>query len=173
MLSKQAGLAEQGEGAIVYPLAKVVQPEHLWLGAFSSVDDFVFLHAGIITIVGRYVHIATHVSITGGGELEIGDYAVLATGSRVLTATDTYDDGARMSTHLPPEFRSVRRARVRIGSDSFLGANATVMPGVTIGEGAVVGAGAVVTGDLEPWTVYVGIPARPLKARVPPARPGP
>lgn len=162
-----------GVNAAIFPLARIIHPEHLWLGEHSTIDDFVFLNAGTRTHIGRYVHVACHASIIGGGELEIGDYAVVATGARILTATDTFDGGARMSTHLPPEYRRVRRGKVSIGSDAFVGANAVVMPGVTIGEGAVAGAGAVVTRDLEPWTVYVGSPASARGPRPKPERAGP
>jgi acetyltransferase-like isoleucine patch superfamily enzyme len=162
-----------GEGALIHPLAKIVNDGHLELGAFSTIDDFVFLNAGTRTVIGRYVHVASHVSITGGGELEVGDYAVIATGARILTATDTDEGGARMSTNLPDQHRSVFRAKVTIAGDAFVGANAVVLPGVTLAEGCVVGAGAVVTHDLDPWTVYVGTPARPLRPRPRPSRPGP
>jgi len=37
-----------------------------------------------------------------------------------------------------------------------------VLKGVTIGEGAIVGAGSVVTADVEPYTLVVGNPARPI-----------
>jgi len=158
---------------VVYPSARIIHPERLRVGDHSSIDDFVFLNAGSGTAIGRYVHIACHVSVIGGGGLDIGDYAVLATGSRILTATDTFTGGARMSTHLPDDHRSVRLGRVTIGRDAFVGANAVVMPGVHLGEGAVAGAGSVVTGDLEPWTVYTGTPARARGARPRPATAGP
>ncbi len=164
---------ELGREAVIYPSARIIHPEHLHLGDHSSIDDFVFLNAGGGTVIGRYVHIACHVSIIGGGGLEVGDYAVLATGSRIVTATDTFDGGARMSTHLPPEHRSVRSGRVIIERDAFVGANSVVMPGVHVGEGAVAGAGSVVTHDLEPWTVYTGAPARRSRSRPRPSRAGP
>lgn len=166
-------IAELGPNAVIYPTARIVHPENLRVGECSTIDDFVFLNAGVATTIGRYVHIASHVSIIGGGELDVGDYAVVATGARILTATDTYRDGSRMSTHLPDRHRSVLKAKVTIARDAFIGANAVVFPGVRIGEGAVAGAGAVVTEDLEPWTVYVGGPARKLKPRPKPAVGGP
>ncbi len=93
-LSRATMTGPTGEGALIRPLAKIVNGERLELGAFSTIDDFVFLNAGSRTVIGRYVHVASHVSITGGGELVVGDYAVIATGARILTATDTYDGGA-------------------------------------------------------------------------------
>jgi galactoside O-acetyltransferase len=161
-----------GAGAQIFDLAKIVHAENLWLGSHSTIDDFVFLNAGRSTRLGNYVHIACHVSVIGGGELEVGDYGVIATGARILTATDTCSDGARMSTHLPDEYRHVFDAKVHLGRDAFIGANAVVMPGVTVGEGAVAGAGSVITRDLEPWTIYSGVPARPRGERLRPIRPG-
>ena len=44
-----------------------------------------------------------------------------------------------------------------------IGANATILCGITIGEYSAVGAGSVVTKDVEPYTLVVGNPARPLR----------
>lgn len=53
-----------------------------------------------------------------------------------------------------------RLGRIKIGNHVFLGANATVLPGVTIGDGAVIGAGSVVTHDVPAGAVAAGVPAR-------------
>jgi putative colanic acid biosynthesis acetyltransferase WcaF len=44
-----------------------------------------------------------------------------------------------------------------------------VGPGVNVGEGAVLGLGSVATRDLEPWSVYAGVPAVKVKERKRPA----
>lgn len=49
-----------------------------------------------------------------------------------------------------------------IGDNVFLGANATVMPGVTIGNGAIIAAGAVVTKNVEPGVIIAGVPGKPI-----------
>lgn len=53
--------------------------------------------------------------------------------------------------------------KIVIENDAWIGAGSIILPGITIGEGAVVGAGAVVTEDVPPYTVVVGVPARPIK----------
>ena len=52
---------------------------------------------------------------------------------------------------------------VRICRKAWIGAGATILPGVTIGENAVVGAGSVVTHDVAPNTIVAGNPARLIK----------
>ena len=52
-----------------------------------------------------------------------------------------------------------------VGNDVWIGQNATIMPGVHIGDGAIIGAGSVVACDVEPYTIVVGNPARPLRKR--------
>lgn len=54
-----------------------------------------------------------------------------------------------------------------IGNDVWIGYDALIMPGVHIGDGAIIAARAVVTGDVSPYTVVGGNPARQLRARFP------
>lgn len=54
---------------------------------------------------------------------------------------------------------------VVIGNDVWIGANVIILPGVKIGDGAVIAAGAVVTGDIEPYAVAGGVPAKIIKYR--------
>lgn len=49
---------------------------------------------------------------------------------------------------------------VHIGRNAWIGAGATILPGVTVGDNAVVGAGSVVTRDVEADTIVAGNPAR-------------
>lgn len=54
-----------------------------------------------------------------------------------------------------------------IGGDVWIGAGAIVLSGVHIGPGAVIGAGAVVIGDIPPFSVAVGVPAKAIRLRFP------
>jgi virginiamycin A acetyltransferase len=52
-----------------------------------------------------------------------------------------------------------------VGSDVWIGARATVLPGVTIGNGAIIGTEAVVGSDVPDYAVVVGNPAKVIKLR--------
>jgi acetyltransferase-like isoleucine patch superfamily enzyme len=54
-----------------------------------------------------------------------------------------------------------------IGHDVWIGRRAIIMGRLTIGTGAIIGADAVVTRDVEPYSIVVGVPARPVRMRFP------
>lgn len=88
--------------------------------------------------------------------IEIGDHVTVSSNVVFLThdgATWVFRDQART--------RGLQRfARIKVGDNCFIGANATILPGVRIGSNCVVGAGAVVTHSVPDNTVVAGVPAR-------------
>lgn len=66
-----------------------------------------------------------------------------------------------------PFFQWRAKQKIYIGHDTWIGHGAIIMPGVKIGNGAIVGSGAIVIKDVEPYTIVVGIPAKPIKQRFP------
>ncbi len=56
-----------------------------------------------------------------------------------------------------------RCAPIVIENGAWIGARATILPGVTIGAGSVVAAGAVVTKTVPPNTLVGGVPAKPIR----------
>lgn len=52
-----------------------------------------------------------------------------------------------------------------IGNRVWLSCRTVVLPGVTIGEGSVIAAGAIVTKNVEPYSIYGGIPAKKIGDR--------
>lgn len=52
---------------------------------------------------------------------------------------------------------------IEVGDGTWIGANATILPGVKIGKGCVIAAGAVVTKDCEENCMYAGVPASKIK----------
>jgi len=160
-----AEFAYHGKNVTIYPLAKLIDPDSITVGSNVIIDDFVFIGRHEELIIGNHVHIASHVSITGGGRCFLADFCGLSSGTRLLTGTDDFAGAALTGPTIPAEFRCVSRGFVEVGEHVVIGANAVVLANVRIGAGAAVGAGSVVTRDLEPWTIYVGVPARPLKQR--------
>ncbi len=85
----------------------------------------------------------------------IEDYGVVSHCAFLLAGTHDVDDA---------DFQ-LQTKPIRIGRHAWVAACAIIGPGVTLGEGAVLGGGAVAFKDLDPWTIYVGNPALPLRRR--------
>jgi putative colanic acid biosynthesis acetyltransferase WcaF len=91
--------------------------------------------------------------------IRMDSHAILSQGAYLCGATHDFDD---------PAFPLLAYA-MRIGAYAWICARASVSPGVNVGEGAVLGLGSVATRDLEPWTVYAGVPAAKVRDRKRPA----
>lgn len=142
-------------------------PKQVSLKEFSYIDKNVLIMSRTAKI-GRRVHIAPRVFVSGGGDFEIEDYACIATNSSIITSTEVIKDGTRCSGPMvSADQRNVYRGKVSICKDAFIGANATLLPGVTIARGSVVGAGVTVSKDTAPWGIYVGAKTQMLGEREP------
>jgi len=69
------------------------------------------------------------------------------------------------NVHRPIKDQGIVKSPVRIGSDVWVGAKASILRGSTVGHGSVIAAHAVVKQDVPPFSIAGGIPARVLKDR--------
>ncbi len=125
-----------------------------------EVDEGFGLFPPIYSDFGRNIKLGRNVFINSGccfqdqGGIELGDGCMI--GHQVVIATLNHD--------LMPERRaSMIPAKVTLGRNVWVGAHATILPGVTIGDNSVVAAGAVVTKDVPANCVAAGVPARVVK----------
>lgn len=110
-------------------------------------------HFGIHdTKIGNNVMFAPEVALIGG------DHNFNEVGIKII------DTGMKQD-NFPDKKRLYQQGSLVIADDVWVGYGATIMAGVTIGEGAVVGARALVTSDVEPYSIYIGQPAKKYKDR--------
>lgn len=113
-----------------------------------------YTDCGKNTTVGRKVFINEGCCFQDQGGIEIGDDCLI--GQQVVIATLNHD--------LNPDRRGDMLPKpVKIGKNVWVGAHATILPGVTVGDNAVIAAGAVVTKGVPANTVVGGVPAKILK----------
>lgn len=101
--------------------------------------------------------------VAAGDGVEIYNPSPMTLGSHVILSQDCYLCGATHDYN-DPAFPLIAYA-MTIEPYAWICARASVAPGVRVGEGAVLGLGSVATRDLEPWTVYSGNPAQPIRQR--------
>jgi acetyltransferase-like isoleucine patch superfamily enzyme len=163
--SQDLKFSQIGQDVSIWEKAKIVYPEVISIGDSVTIDDFVFLMGGIKTEIGSFVHIASFTSITGGGEFVMEDFSGLSGGVRVYTGNEDYNGKCLTNPTVPYPYRIATRSFVHIKKHAIVGSNSVILPGVTIGEGVAIGANSLITKDCEPWKVYFGNPAKPIKNR--------
>lgn len=156
---------KQGIDLFVANNAIIRNPHNVEIGNHVAIDYFVYLSTS--AKIGDYVHISPGVSIIGGvnSTLIMEEFSGIASNSTIICGGDDFTSGTLMNPQIPIKYRQPKIGCVTFKRFSCLGVNCTVMPNVTLAEGSVVGAGSVVTKDTEPWMVYAGSPAKPIKPR--------
>lgn len=88
----------------------------------------------------------------------IGDNSTLAYQTTILTSANPNGPHNKLALIYPR-----LTAPVIIGHDTWVGAGATILPGVNIGNYCIVAAGSVVTKNVHDYTVVAGVPAKIVK----------
>ncbi|MFC1992237.1 acyltransferase [Chloroflexota bacterium] len=149
------------------------QAKNIEIGDYSYIDTNVHLEVHKPIRIGKYVHIAHDVMIQSADEVRLGDFTAVASGSRIYAGSNKYKTKdvreksilISMSACAPPELQYSESSPVVIEDYAFIGLECVILPGVRIGKGAVIGAGSVVTKDIPPYTIAMGIPAKPMGQR--------
>ena len=63
------------------------------------------------------------------------------------------------------EYANNEKHIVVIGNDVWIGEGVRILQGVRIGDGAIIGARSLVLRDIEPFSIYAGIPAKFIRKR--------
>ncbi|MBV8462900.1 MAG: acyltransferase [Acidimicrobiales bacterium] len=158
-----------GAGAcLLFPQGALYNEHLIHIGAETIVGPYASISAGMAPgqemptdpvvsigsrcLIGRGSHVVGHWEIVIGDDIQTGPYVY------ITDQNHTFDDPV-----VPIGRQWPTEAPVRIGSGSWLGANAVILPGTQIGEHVVVAAGAVVRGEVPDRCVVAGVPARIVK----------
>jgi len=140
---------------------------YLWARAFfRRTEGIVFLYPGARLMhcygidAGSNLRINSGAFVDARGGLTIGANVLVGPNVVIVTSQHRWED-----PRLPIVSQGHRVAPVRIGDDVWIGGNAIVAQGVTLGTGCVVAAGAVVIGDVAPYAIVGGVPARTIGER--------
>lgn len=126
----------------------------------TKIDESTIIFAPFYTNFGRFTKFGKRVFINHAcsfldmGGITIEDDVLIGPKVNLITENHPLE---------PIDRKSLICKHIIIKKNAWIGAAATILPGVTIGENSVVAAGAVVSKDVGDNTVIAGVPARFIK----------
>jgi acetyltransferase-like isoleucine patch superfamily enzyme len=157
---------ERGIDVFLNDFVSITRPELVKIGNHVAIDFGFVCTTGLV--IGDYVHISPHVSVIGGKKtsLNIEDFCFISTGSRMICGSDLFQGDGLVGPIIPDEYKDNQILEpINLKRFSGVCANSVVMSGVVMSEGSILGANSFLKESTEPWTIYAGSPARPIKQR--------
>lgn len=155
-----------GEDTFISNNVEIRRPHLVSVGSHVAIDTGFYLTTQ--AIIKDYIHIAPYITCIGGenGKLIMEDFTTIAAGCRLICSGDHHLGEGLIGPTIPEKYRdNVTYGNITLNRFASIGTNCVVMPGITLAEGSVIGACSLVTKDTEPWTIYIGVPARAIKIR--------
>jgi acetyltransferase-like isoleucine patch superfamily enzyme len=157
---------ERGIDVFLNDFVSITRPELVKIGNHVAIDFGFVCTTGLV--IGDYVHISPHVSVIGGKKtsLNIEDFCFISTGSRMICGSELFQGDGLIGPMIPEEYKDDQILKpINLKRFSGVCANSVVMSGVVMSEGSILGANSFLKQSTEPWTIYAGSPARPIKQR--------
>jgi acetyltransferase-like isoleucine patch superfamily enzyme len=159
-------LSSCGVDVFISSRVEIRRPASVEIGSHVAIDTGFYLTTA--ARIGDYIHIAPYVSCIGGADaiLEMANFTSIAAGARLIALGDEHLGEGLVGPVIPGPYKDrLIGGKIKLEKFAAIGTNSIVMPGVTMAEGSVLGAGSLLNFDTEPWTIYVGTPARGIKKR--------
>ena len=125
---------------------------------YNQIGENSVVNNGLTVVLPKNVTIGSGVSIMNGalmmaaGGITIEDKVLIAANVKLIT-----------NNHDPYERDILTCKPILINEGAWVGAGATILPGVTVGKYAIVGSDSVVTKDIPDYAIAVGTPAKVIK----------
>ncbi|MEP4525600.1 MAG: acyltransferase [Alloalcanivorax venustensis] len=140
-----------------YNYSHVIPRRSMSIGANAAISPNAIFSNPERIVIGRGLNLGARCHLWAGpsrGRIVIGDDVLFGPEVMVTAASYRFNDGQ------PVTAQAMDEADVIIGNDVWIATRVTILPGTVIGDGAVIGAGAVVRGEIPPFAIAVGTPAR-------------
>jgi acetyltransferase-like isoleucine patch superfamily enzyme len=154
-----------GNDVIIHDDCVFKRPHDTIIGSHVAIDKGFYCSTQLE--VRNYVHISPYVTTIGGANCSVflDNFTFVAAGTKLVCGTEKYTEDGLIGATIPSKYRCLTLGKIVFEKFSGCGVNCVIMPNVVLAEGSVIGANSVVTKSTEPWTVYVGNPAKPIKIR--------
>ena len=167
---EKIGFISVGVNVRISRYAHFYGAEFISLGNNIRIDDCAVISTGELSSFADFIHIGAHAILMAQEGFEFESFTTMSPRSTVLGQTDNFTSPHVPNATVPSEFRNVFSTRVHVPEQVVIGVGSTVLPNASLQIGVALGAMSLLNAETYPWTLYAGIPARPIGSREVPAR---
>ena len=157
-------LTGSGKNITVSRKSSIYNPSNFYIGDNTRIDDFCVLSGGEIRI-GNHCHIGTHVFMTSGTKIVIGDIVGVSSGTKLFGRNDDYSGEYLALPTIPDKYKKITIGEIIIKDLCIVASNCVILPNVILGEGSVLGAMSLLKTNIPDYEIYGGSPAKFIKQR--------
>jgi len=145
----------------------IYNPQNIYLNNNIRIDDNCILSANGKIVINNYVHIGAFSYITSALDniIHLEDYVGVSSHCRIYGSSDDYNGYYMTGPTVPKEFTNIHTGDILIKKHSILGTGSIVLPSCILETGTASGANSLINKNTDPWSIYVGNPAKKIKNR--------
>jgi acetyltransferase-like isoleucine patch superfamily enzyme len=136
--------------------------DNVMIGAYSVIVGASVANLGEGISMGANSAVNAYSFLGGSGSINIGRNVIM--GQHVCFHPENHNFER---TDIPIAQQGTTRLGITIEDDVWVGSDVAFLDGAHVGHGSVIGAGALVRGNIPPYSIAVGVPARVVRSRDP------
>lgn len=140
----------------------LVLGDNVKIGAYSFLAGAAISNLGEGISIGANSAVDAYSFIGSAGFISIGENVIMGQHVGFHPENHNFD-----RTDVPIRMQGTTRQGITIEDDVWVGSNTIFLDGAHVGRGSVIGAGSIVKGDIPPYSIAVGVPARVVRSRKP------
>jgi acetyltransferase-like isoleucine patch superfamily enzyme len=135
--------------------------DNVMIGPYSVIRAGMLSNLGAGVRMGNNSAMDAYSSIGAAGPVTIGENVIM--GQHIAFHAENHN---YVRVDIPIKHQGTRRKGIVIEDDCWVGSNTIFLDGAQVGRGCVIAAGSLVRGEIPPYSIVVGAPARVLRSRL-------
>jgi galactoside O-acetyltransferase len=163
---RRMGFKRLGKSVLISRKSSIHHPERISIGNHVRIDDFCVLSANEEIVLGSYIHLNCYSALYAASRIIMEDFSGLSSYVCLYTESDDYSGESLTNPTVPQVYKpNLHRGSIILKRHTIVGTHSSILPNVIIETGTAIGAHSLVKGNCDPWSIYVGCPARKIGER--------
>lgn len=160
------GFSRLGKNVLISNQAIIYGRENIVIGDNVRIDaGTIILAKGGGLNIGPHTHIASQCLLSCNGLITLQGFNAISFGSKLISGSDDFGGDFLVGPLFDADYIKVTKEPIIMMQNAAIGSDSILLPGVRMAEGSVLGAKSLLNNSTQPWKIYIGSPAKEVRAR--------